>query len=115
MQLFFAVGNKSEIDKERERETYGFGFADESSNGGGGFGEDGRGVDTFEVDVGGEVEARHRFDISLFKSLTDSVVATSFSYSPLVENPNLFITTTNRSLCYFCLENYFLTKIKHIY
>jgi len=59
--------------RERERETYGFGFTDESSDGGGGFGEDGRGVDTFEVDVGGEVEARHRF-----KSLTRLQLLRSF-------------------------------------
>lgn len=59
--------NKLKKTEERysEKETYGLRFSDDGCDGGGGFGEDGRGVDAVKVDVGGEIEARHRFDISL--------------------------------------------------
>lgn len=76
LQKLHAIPNKLErksykqtqkncLERYSEKETYGLRFSDDGCDGGGGFGEDGRGVDAVKVDVCGEVEARHRFDISL--------------------------------------------------
>lgn len=56
-----SLNSINKITKTRENKTYGFWFSNEFGDGGSGFREDGRGVDAVEGDVGGDVEARHRF------------------------------------------------------
>jgi len=71
--------HKKNSKTKRRRKTYSLGFADEVGDGGGGFREDGRGVNTVEGDIGGDVEARHFSSLRLLSLLLLTMMS-EYSY-----------------------------------
>jgi len=65
-----------ELGFERGGGTHALWLADELGDSLGGLGEDGGGVDSLEVDVGGDIEARHLLFFSLTPLSLDSPVST---------------------------------------